>query len=58
MGDDTQAVGTGLGLRRAFGAGEPGAAANPDGVEPSRIGHPRWLVPRNRWALGRNPVGI
>jgi len=27
MGDDTQAVGAGLGLRRTVGAGEPGAVA-------------------------------
>jgi hypothetical protein len=26
MGNDTQAVGAGLGLKRAIGAGEPGAA--------------------------------
>jgi len=26
MGDDTQAVGAGLALKRAVGAGEPGAA--------------------------------
>ena len=46
MGEDAQAAGPGLALRRAVGAGGPGAATvalatTPLGLNLSRLGHPR-----------------
>ena len=70
MGDDTQAVGAGLALKCAVGAGEPGAAANPDGVETvadrppkvARASQPLGFGPKSRWDLkaarGAAPVVV
>jgi len=59
MGDDTQAVVAGLALKCAVGAGEPGAAANPDGVETvadrtPKVAHasqPLGFGPKSLWDL-------